>query len=340
MKAAKLVNRGKLALLEEDPPSINSSDEVLLRMVEVGICGSDLHYFRLGAIGHQIVKYPFTIGHEGLAIVQEIGQKVMTLKPGDKVVFNPAISCLQCDQCFAGRPHTCRYLKFLGCPGELEGCLKELIVMPAQNCFPVKEDIWPLAVLVEPLAIALYAAQMAGEIKNKKVAIFGCGPIGLCSLFHCYLAGASLIIAIDKVEARLEAARRLGAHWVDNPELKKEVNEIWAAQFDLAFDCCGDQQALNQAVSILKPGGKLIIIGIPEIDQISFDPHLLRRKEITIYNVRRQNNFFLQAIEFLQKNKEALKSLITHHFPLTDIQKAFDLASNYEDGAIKVTIKI
>ncbi len=357
MLAAKLTVPGKLAVQFVPRPIIYNPEDVLLRMTHVGICGSDRHYFRQGAIGDQVIEFPFTPGHEGVAIVEEIGHDVKKLKVGDRVVLNPAISCGQCDQCLEGRPHTCRRLKFLGCPGQLEGCLQEFIVLPEKNCFLINEEIFPLAVLVEPLAIALYAAQMAGQINDKKVVIFGCGPIGLSLLFHCYLSEAKLIAATDKVQARLEMARRLGAHWTGNPDLQDIIKELKVfllasfhgfsselypdpGQFDLAFDCCGDQQALNQAVSLLRPGGKLIIIGIPETNQITFDPHILRRKEITLYNVRRQNNLFPQAITFLEANKDALRPLITHHFPLSAVQKAFEIASNYEDRAIKTVIDI
>lgn len=351
MLVAKLIARGKLVTQSIPKPIIRYPDDVLLRMIHVGLCGSDLHYFRHGAIGDQVIEYPFIIGHEGAAIVEDIGNEVKGLKPGDRVVINPAISCGHCDQCLSGRPHTCRQLKFLGCPGQLEGCLQEFIVMPEKNCFLINEDIFPLAVLIEPIAIALYAAQIAGQLKDKNIAIFGCGPIGLCLLLHCRLSGAKKIAATDKVQARLEAARHLGARWVGNPDLQDivcELNLFYKSNYsklslapgecDSAFDCCGDQQALNQAISILKPGGKLIIVGIPETNHISFDPHLLRRKEITIYNVRRQNNLFPQAIEFLKANKEKLKSLITHHFSLSDVQNAFQIASNYEDGVIKAIV--
>lgn len=357
MKAAKLIAPRKVALFEANRPIIKSTNEVLLRMIQVGICGSDLHYFRHGAIGDQVVNFPFALGHEGVAVVEAVGPDVKELHPGDRVVFNPAISCGQCDQCLDNRRHTCRHLKFLGCPGQLEGCLQEFVVMPEENCFLIPEDIFPLAILVEPVAIALYGAHLAGQINNKNVIIFGCGPIGLCLLLYCRLSGAKLIAATDRVFARLEAARRFGAHWIGHPDRQDIVKELTdflvanlghfsgeifplVSQFDLAFDCCGDQPALHQAISLLKPGGKLIIIGIPKTNQIFFDPHLLRRKEIAIYHVRRQNNFFPPAIKFLQEHKEKLTSLITHHFSLKDVQRAFEITANYEDGVIKAVVDL
>lgn len=343
MVAAKLISKGTFAIRAEKIPAIRSPKEVLLKVARVGICGSDLHYFRQGAIGDQVIEYPFTIGHEATALVESVGNEVRSLKPGDRVVLNPAISCGHCDQCLARRPHTCRRLKFLGCPGQLEGCLQEYIVIPAENCFPVSEDIFPLGILVEPLAIALYAAHLAGPIKDRSLAIFGCGSIGLSLIYYSSLQGPRIVVASDKLPARLEAARRFGASWVGNPDsqdLVSELAEIEPEQFDYAFDCCGQQEALNQAISILKPGGKLIIIGIPETDQIYFDPHLIRRKEIALINVRRQNNFFLRAIEFLQIHKKKLSPLLTHIFSLRETQKAFELCSRYEDDVIKAVIEL
>ncbi len=352
MLVAKLMTRGKFVLQSIPPPVISQPDEVLVRILQVGICGSDLHYFRHGAIGDQIIKYPFTIGHEAAGVVQEAGKET-ELKPGDYVVINPALSCGQCDQCLAGRPHTCRRLKFLGCPGQLEGCLQEFIVIPEKNCSRVREEIFPLAILAEPMAIALYAVHMAGQMKDKNVAVFGCGPIGLGLIWRSHLEGSRKIAATDKIPDRLEAARRFGTHWVGNPAeqdivaaLKdftrdgEEEESSPEAIFDYAFDCCGDQEAITQAISVLRPGGKLIIIGIPETNLIYFDPHLLRRKEIIILHVRRQNNFFLPAIEFLQAHQAKLRPLITHHFPLSEIQRAFELASGYKDGVIKAVIDI
>lgn len=343
MLAAKLISKGRFAIQAEEHMPILSPGEVLLKVAYVGICGSDLHYFRQGAIGDQVIEYPFIIGHEAVAVVETTDNEVADLKRGDRVVLNPAISCGRCDQCRAGRPHTCRRLKFLGCPGQLEGCFEEYITMPAPNCFTLAEDLVPLGVLVEPLAIALYAVQLAGPVKEKSLAVFGCGSIGLSLIYHSSLQKPRIIVATDKVENRLRAARRFGAAWVGNPESQDVVHELIQLepeQFDYAFDCCGDQEALNQALSILKPGGRLIIVGIPEKDSIFFDPHLLRRKEISIINVRRQNNFFPQAIEFLQLHKETLRSLITHEFSLKEIQTAFELCSRYEDGVIKAVIAL
>ncbi|HDJ23763.1 MAG TPA: hypothetical protein ENF17_07730, partial [Candidatus Aminicenantes bacterium] len=120
----------------------------------------------------------------------------------------------------------------------------------------------------------------------------------------------------------------------------KEVESINPEQVDIIFECCGQQEALDQAEILLKPGGKLVIIGIPEADRIWFNPHLLRRKEIEIINVRRQNNCIPGAIQFLQSHASSLRFLITHRYSLNEIQEAFEVASNYKDGVIKAVIDL
>jgi L-iditol 2-dehydrogenase len=129
MKSAKLTGIREIELLEVPDPKIINSTDVLIKMTTVGVCGSDMHYFTTGRIGDQVVAYPFTIGHEGAGIVENVGSDVTRVKPGDRIAIDPAMPCGQCDQCKAGRSHTCRKLRFLGCPGQAEGCLSEYIVI-------------------------------------------------------------------------------------------------------------------------------------------------------------------------------------------------------------------
>jgi L-iditol 2-dehydrogenase len=106
-------------------------------MLVLGVCGSDIHYYTRGQIGSQIVKYPFTVGHECAGVVMETGEGVTCVSKGDIIAVEPAMWCGKCDQCLSGRHHTCRNLKFLGCPGQAEGSLSEYIVMPETSCYPL-----------------------------------------------------------------------------------------------------------------------------------------------------------------------------------------------------------
>jgi L-iditol 2-dehydrogenase len=290
------------------------------------------------------VTYPFRVGHEFAATVLETGRRVRGLKPGSKVAVEPAMSCGMCDQCRGGRRHTCRGLRFLACPGQAEGCLSEYIVMPAECCYPVRADTTlEQAALAEPLSIGLYAVQTSVPRKGARIGILGAGPIGISVLLAARQAKAGAIYVTDKIDARLQAARRAGAAWTGNPVKEDVVARIAKREpllLDAVYECCGQQEALDQAVDLLKPGGKLMLVGIPEVDRVSFAINTLRRREICIQNVRRQNECVRPALDLIEKGKIDIDFMITHRFPLGQAKRAFDLVAGYRDGVVKAMINL
>jgi threonine dehydrogenase-like Zn-dependent dehydrogenase len=173
------------------------------------------------------------------------------------------------------------------------------------------------------------------------MAVLGCGPIGLCVLLTARLNGVRDIYATDKVDQRTEAARKSGAVWAGSPDREDIVRDILARQplgLDAVFECCGDQAALDQAVELLKPGGTLVFVGIPLTERVSFPSGRIRRKEIRIQNVRRQNRCLEHALELVGAGKLDLNFLATHTFGVEDAQKAFETAAFHLDGALKVSI--
>jgi L-iditol 2-dehydrogenase len=342
MNSLALTNIRKLESRKTPKPKIKKTTDVLLKMRNVGICGSDIHYYSTGRIGDQIIKFPFTIGHEGSAIVESVGSRVTRVKPKDRVAIEPAVSCGKCDQCKKGRRHTCRNLKFLGCPGEREGCLSEYIVMPQENCYKIGSSMsFIKGALVEPLSIGVYSASFLEKAKGKTIGILGSGPIGLSVLLASLFSGVGKVFMTDKIEDRLIAAKKAGADWIGNPNLIDIVEKIKSTesnQLDAVFECCGEQDALDQAVDLLKPGGKLIIVGIPEPNEISFNINKICRKEISIQNIRRQNNCIQKAIDLISGRKINVDFMATHNFKLKDAQLAFEIVEGYRDGVIKAMI--
>ena len=332
-----------MELRDAEMPKIQAKTDVLLKVGVVGVCGSDVHYYTTGRIGSQIVKYPFRVGHEFAATVHETGSLVTMIRPGDRVAVDPAMSCGECDQCRSGRRHTCRRLRFLGCPGQAEGCLAEYVVMPEACCFPLGRSMsLEQGALAEPLSIGLYATRLAGVLPAWKIAVLGTGPIGLSVILCAKALGVEKIYATDRIQARLDAARRAGAIWTGNPEKEDVRGAIADAEpllLDAVFECCGQQEALDQAVELLKPGGRLAIVGIPETDRVSFSIDLLRRKEISIQNVRRQNECFQEAINLIESGKVKPDFMVTHRFRLEHAKEAFDLVASYGDGVVKAMIK-
>jgi len=342
VKAVVLTGVGRIEVRDVPKPEIKAPDDVLLKTAVAGLCGSDLHYFVADRVGGEKVAYPAIAGHECSAVVEAVGKAVTGLNPGDRVAVEPAISCGTCDQCLGKRPHTCRNLGFLGHPGEKDGCLAEYFVMPARNCIKIPEGMTMVeAMLAEPLSIALHAYRFWSGSSDQAIAVLGSGPIGLCVAVTAHMNGVREIFATDKVDERTAAALKAGAFWSGNPDREDIVKTILAQHplgLDAVFECCGDQAALDQAIDLLKPGGTLVFVGIPLVERVSFPSGRIRRKEIRIQNVRRQNKCLEPALDLIARRKLDPNFLATHSFRVEDAQKAFETAAYRRDGALKVSI--
>lgn len=342
MKAAKLTQLKRIEVVNTPTPKLQTDTDVLIKVGTVGVCGSDVHYFATGKIGSLEVKYPFTLGHEGAGIVEQVGKAVKTLKPSDKIAIEPSLSCGNCQQCKAGRPHTCINNKFLGCPGQLEGNLSEFIVMPEEQCIKLgKNQTLEDGALSEPLSIGLYANKQANYSKGAKIGILGYGPIGMSVLLTSKATNLGTYFVSDKINERLKIATKTGAQWIGNPNeinIAKKVKTHEPDLLDIVFECCGQQDALDTAVEIVKPGGKIIIVGIPEFDHWTFQADIARRKEITFIHVRRQNNCVHEVLELMNQGKIDTSLMVTHRFSLKQTHQAFEMVRNYNDGVMKALI--
>lgn len=331
-----------MEMKEVPTPAILNSRDVMIKLKTLGVCGSDIHYYTSGKIGSQVVQYPFTVGHECAGEVEAAGAGVTLVKPGDRVAIEPAMPCWECDQCKAGRPHTCRNLRFLGCPGQAEGSLSEYIVMPETSCYRIPEQMsYDEAAISEPLAIGLYAVRQSIPMEGAKAGILGFGPIGMSVMLPALAMGAGEVYVTDKIDERLQVARKSGASMTANPDredvvekFRKEVPEL----LDVVFECCGQQDALDNAVDLLKPGGKLMIIGIPEFDRWSLPVDKSRHKELCIQHVRRQNEAVQPALDMMADGRISVSEMVTHRFSFERSKEAFDLVAAYGDGVMKAMI--
>lgn len=342
MKAMVLTDLLKIELVDKPDPKVKKPDDVLLRMKSVGVCGSDVHYYKEGRIGNQIVKFPFTLGHEGSGIVEKVGPAVRNVKPGDRIAFDPSMPCFKCDQCLAGRPHTCRNIIFMGCPGQAEGCLSEFIVIPSSSCYPIDDNVtFEQAALSEPLSIGVYATMLAGNLKNARIAILGSGPIGISVMLSANHYGAERVYMTDLLNERLLLAKSMGARWSGNADKQDIVEYIIGEeplQLDVVFECCGKQEALDQAFTLLKPGGKLVLVGVPTFDNWIIGTDQMRKKELIIQNLRRQNEALHQTLELITDGKIKPERMITHTLSFDQVAEAFDLVAGYKDGVMKAMI--
>jgi L-iditol 2-dehydrogenase len=199
------------------------------------------------------------------------------------------------------------------------------------------------AAVVEPLSIGLYARRLAQMQPGAKVAILGSGPIGLCVLLASRTACDCTVYASDLLDERLEVARRCGATWIGNPrrtDVVRAILELEPLGVDFVFECAGQQETLDQAIELLKPGGTVLMIGIPEVDRLSFSIHTLRRQETRLQSVRRQNQCMAAAIELVSNGVINLDQLVTHHFSFAETKQAFDLVADYRDGVVKAVVHV
>ena len=217
--------------------------------------------------------------------------------------------------------------------------------MKEESCYPIPEQMTlEEAALSEPLSIGLYAVKLSIPMRrHARIGILGCGPIGLSVLLPALTQGAEKIYVTDKIDARLEVAKKAGASWTGNPLKSDIVADLTSAEpllLDAVFECCGEQDAADQAIKLLKPGGKLMFIGIPEVDRIVFSMDNMRRKGMCIQNVRRQNHCVQAALDMIAGKLCDVNIMTTHRFPLERAQEAFDMVESYLDGVVKAMIEI
>jgi L-iditol 2-dehydrogenase len=328
MKALRLYDPGDIRLQAEPIPSPKSS-ESLLRIQAVGICGSDLHWFTEAGIGDARLDKPLILGHEFTAFDET----------GKLVAVDPAIPCGECRFCKQGDPNLCENLVFAG-HGEQDGALREWMAWPKRCLFPLPDAISTLeGTLLEPLGVALHALDLAHLQLGMSVGIFGCGPIGLLILQLARLFGADRILATDILPHRVEAAQAFGAdesYLIDKELTNHHLAGIEENTFDVVFEAAGENSAVEMAVRAVRPGGKVILVGIPPDDQTVFTASVARRKGLTLKLVRRMKFTYPRAIQLVKSGKVNLKTLISHTFPLEQASEAFAVAAR-RDG-LKVVI--
>ncbi len=334
IQALRLHAPGQLLLHQEADP-IPASDEELVRVSAVGICGSDLHWFNEAGIGDAHIAHPLILGHEFAGVVESGPLR------GRLVAVDPAVPCGRCEWCLTGRQNLCVNMHFAG-HGEMDGALRTLLAWPAANLYPLPEPLDALdGAMLEPLGVALYALDLSPLRAGMSVGVFGCGPIGLLIIQLLRASGASHIIATDRLPHRLEAAESCGADRTFLVEDTTDHAAIWAAAgqrgLDIAFEAAGDADALEAAVQAARPGGQVTVVGIPSDDRYAFTASSARRKELTVRIVRRMNHVYPRTIELAAAHRVNLHSLITHRFPLDQAPQAFQLASQRE--GLKIVIE-
>jgi L-iditol 2-dehydrogenase len=333
MQAARVHGGGDLRLHTEPMPSPGPG-EALVRVTSVGICGSDIHWWKEGHIGEDRIADPLVLGHECAGVIESGPRK------GERVAIDPAIPCSRCAFCQEGNPNLCSALRFAG-HAPVDGALRQYIAWPEHCLIPLPHSVSDIeGVMLEPFGVALYSVDCGRVKPGMSVGVFGCGAIGLSVIQVARAAGATRIFAADlpDVPHRLAAAHSYGAtaYATNNGEEAEKMVKATGDGVDVAFEAAGDPEAVEAAVAAVKPGGQVILIGIPREDRITFTASKARGKDLNIKVVHRMKHTYPRAIQLVQSGRVDVRSLVTHRFPLADIAHAYGFAEKRE--GIKVII--
>lgn len=344
MKAAVLHAVRDVRVEELPDPGPPGRGEALVRVLAVGVCGSDVHYYRKGRIGSQVLSSPQPVGHEAAGEVVAVGEGA-SLRPGQLVAIEPGIPCGVCESCRSGRYNVCREVRFLGTP-PFPGAYVELLVWPEQFLHPLPEGLGALeGAMCEPLAVAVHAVGLAGLEPGCDVAVLGSGSIGLLIAACARARGARRIFSSDLLGYRVEAAGRFGATQAWDASDGRFVERVMSATggrgVDVSFEAAGSPESFQEALDVVRPGGKVVFVGICEEEVIPLRLDEARRRELSaVFSRRFGPGDYPTAVAMARAGQVDLASLVTHRFPVERIAEAFALVEGYSDGVIKALVEM
>ena len=340
MRAAELISPQTFRFTEM-PIDEPGPGEVQFRIDAVGVCGSDLHAYSEGAVGSTPNIYPMVLGHEPAGTIVKIGAGVTGLSVGDRGALEPALYCYHCEFCQTGHHNVCANIRFLSNPS-LPGFFREFVNLPAINFCPIPSGMSAdEATLAEPLAIAIHSLRLTSIRPGETVAVIGAGPIGLLTIAALRAVGAGRIWAVEPLKHRRELALGIGADVALEPEeaVRAILSETGNRGVDCAIDCAAGEHTTGQALQLSRNAGRVALTGIHSVPFVQLDGSAMRRKELTIFNVRRSNHETQQALDLLQAHTGWFAPLLTHARGIEQIEDAFSIASQYRDGVGKMIIR-
>ncbi len=342
MKAAVL-HKAKDLRLDDVPTPEVGPDDVLVQIKSVGICGSDVHYWRTGAIGDFVVEAPMILGHEVAGVVAEVGANVTSLGVGDRVALEPGVPCRRCEACKTGRYNLCPDVQFFATP-PVDGAMSDYAVSPADFAYKIPDSLsLEAAALIEPLSVGIHACRRGDLKAGQSVLITGAGPIGLTSLAAAKASGATEIFISDVRPHRLEVAKKMGAtHTFDaRDDAEAVISEATNGRgVDLAIECAGAEAAFVSCLKAAKSGGTIVVVGLGDDSTYSVPMVELAVKELDVKGIFRYVYTYPAAINLLTSGAVDVEAMITHHFPLSDMLTGFEYAAEGTDGAVKVMIDV
>jgi D-xylulose reductase len=344
MKALFLDKARSLSLRDDPLPQTLGDQDVRIKLVNVGICGSDVHYYLHGRIGGFVVDAPMVLGHEASGIVVETGRAVGHLKIGDRVCMEPGIPDYGSRETLQGQYNLDPAVRFWATP-PIHGCLRESIVHPANLTFKLPGNVgFEEGALVEPLAIGVHAAKKARIAPGDTALVLGAGAIGLVTALAAVAAGCSHVILADGKQEKLDFVRRhydgrIDTFNIATGDLKAHVSAGHPRGVDIVFEASGNPRAIQSTTAFLVPGGRVVLIGMPQ-DPAPIDIVEAQCKEIEFLTIFRYANVYERAIRYIASGQIDVKPLVTHRFDFAEAENAFRFAATMPGDAIKIMIRL
>ncbi|WP_036103937.1 L-idonate 5-dehydrogenase [Mangrovibacter sp. MFB070] len=347
MKTEKITCNACLAHAEKDVrfearEIEHGENEVLVKVSSGGICGSDIHYYQHGRAGMSVLKHPMVIGHEFVGVISKVPANSQ-LKVGQTVAVNPSCPCNQCEMCLSGHQNLCSSMRFMGSAQfnpHVNGGFSEYVVVKPEQCIPYDSTI-PANVMAfsEPLAVAIHAVKVAGQLTGKRVLVIGAGPIGCLILAAARSAGASELVASDLSPRCLDLARQMGATATMNPLDEQQVAHYQQNRgyFDVVFEASGAQAAVASTVDFTRPSGAVVQVGMGA-SPVNWPVSSMLVKEISWAGSFRFISEFETAVRWLEDGRVDPRPLISAEFPPQQIEEALITATDKNVSA-KVLIR-
>lgn len=339
MLQAVMTSPGKIEFRDVPIPDVKEG-EVLVKIMKIGICGSDIHVYH-GK--HPYTSFPVVQGHEVSGEVVKTGRGVKDLKPGDRVTIMPQVVCGKCYSCTHGRYHICDELKVMGF--QTTGTASEYFAVDANKVLKFADSVsFDEGAMIEPLAVAVHALGRAGNVEGMKVLVLGAGPIGNLVAQSAKGMGADKVMITDISEYRLKLAKECGVDYCVNSK-EEDLSEVIKDKFgpdkaDLILECVGINATMDQAISNARKGTDIIVVGVFG-EKASVDLGLVQDRELRLIGtLMYQESDYRKAMQLIEEDKVKLRPLITDHFPFKDYKRAYEYIENKKDEAMKVMISV
>jgi L-iditol 2-dehydrogenase len=333
MKVSVLRGVGQVEVEERSVPE-PASDEVLVEVRSVGVCGSDVHYYEHGRIGPYVVDSPLVLGHEAGGVVAAAGAGVTTLQVGQRVSIEPGVPCRSCAQCLGGRYNLCPDVRFFATPPH-DGAFRQFVAMPAAFVYPIPDSISDDAAgLIEPLSVGVWACRRGQVGPGSTVLVTGAGPIGLIAAQAARAYGADSVTVTDVNPHRLRLAEHLDLEIID---VSRTVLSEAGIEPDVLLECSGNALATWDAVSTMARAGRVVLVGMGG-DKVDLPLSYVQDRELVITGAFRYANTWPTAIQLAASERVDLDSMVTGHYGLDAVEAALT-ASRSDPTTVKAIIR-